>query len=29
LRSPKAILDEMKALDKETESILNSIINLI
>jgi type I restriction enzyme M protein len=29
LRQPKQILDEMKALDKESEAILNSILNLI
>ena len=29
LRSPKVILEEMKALDKESESILNSIAELI
>ena len=29
LRKPKAILDEMKALDEETTDILNSILELI
>ena len=29
LRSPKVILEEMKALDKESEIILNSIMDLI
>jgi type I restriction enzyme M protein len=29
LRTPKVILDEMKALDKESETILNSIFKLI
>jgi type I restriction enzyme M protein len=29
LRSPKVILDEMKALDKESETILNSILKMI
>jgi len=29
LRAPKVILDEMKALDKESEAILNSILELI
>lgn len=29
LREPKVILEEMKALDKESEEILNSILKLI
>ena len=29
LRQPKEILDSMKALDKESETILNSILDLI
>jgi len=29
LRSPKAILDEIKALDKESEAILNSILKML